>query len=135
MTPSGSMRGRVSRLLLVFYFVDVGLVLVVTPWTTFWDRNIFVESFPLVEALLTTSMARGGVSGLGVLNLGAGLADLSVLWRRGAPRSSLSSSAKVWTVPSTRSLRAPARPGEASVLAQAARAPRKTVAGGPPRRR
>ena len=47
----------------------------------------------------------------------------------------LSSSAKVLTVPSTRSLRAPAPSGEAGVLAQAATAPRKTVAGVRPRRR
>ena len=47
----------------------------------------------------------------------------------------MSSSAKVLTVPSTRSLRAPAPSGEAGVLAQAATAPRKTVAGVRPRRR
>ena len=45
------------------------------------------------------------------------------------------SSAKVLTVPSTRSLRAPAPSGEAGVLAQAATAPRTTVAGVRPRRR
>ncbi len=78
------MRGRVGHLLRVMYFVAVGLVLLVAPWTTFWDRNVFVESYPLAEALLTTSIARGGVSGLGILNLGAGLADLSALRWRGA---------------------------------------------------
>ncbi len=83
--PRGSMRGRVSRLLVIVYFVAVGLVLLVVPWTTFWDRNVFVASSSLAEALLTTPLARGGVSGLGVLNLGAGLADLSLLWGRGAP--------------------------------------------------
>lgn len=83
--PRGSMRGRVSRLLVVVYFVAVGLVLLVVPWTTFWDRNVFVASSSLAEALLMTPLARGGVSGLGVLNLGAGLADLSLLWGRGAP--------------------------------------------------
>ena len=78
------MRGRVSHLLRVTYFVAVGLVLLVAPWTTFWDHNVFVESYPLAEALLTTSIARGCVSGLGMLNLGAGLADVSALWWRGS---------------------------------------------------
>ena len=48
---------------------------------------------------------------------------------------SLSSSVKVLTVLSTRSLRAPAPSGEAGVLGHAATAPRKTVAGVRPRRR
>ena len=80
------MRGRLSRVLLVMYFVEVGLVLLVAPWTTFWDRNLFVESYPLAEALLTTPVARGGVSGLGLLNLGVGLADLSALRGQDARR-------------------------------------------------
>ena len=55
--------------------------------------------------------------------------------QRSVSDTRVSSSAKVLTVPSTRSLRAPAPSGEAGVLAQAATAPRKTVAGVRPRRR
>ena len=41
------------------------------PWSTFWERNYFVEWSPVVEALLTSNYIRGAISGLGVVNIGA----------------------------------------------------------------
>ena len=85
--PEGSAtrRATVSRYLFLIYFFEVGLVLIVAPWTPFWDRNLFVESGPLVERLLTAHVARGGVSGVGVLNLAAALAEVGVLIGRTHP--------------------------------------------------
>ena len=78
--------------LITVYFVEVGLILVVAPWTTFWDRNYFVESFPFLEAILTSHVGRGGVTGVGLVSLGAALADVAfairwlvALWRSPAP--------------------------------------------------
>ena len=76
------MGGTLSRYLFVVYFVEVGFVLIVVPWTTFWDQNIFVESFPVAETMLTTHVVRGVVSGVGVINIGAALADLFSLLGR-----------------------------------------------------
>lgn len=77
------MRERFSRSLLIVYFLEVGLVLLVAPWTTFWDRNFFIEAHPLAEAFLTTHAVRGGISGVGLLNLGAGVVELArlLVWR------------------------------------------------------
>ena len=58
--------------LITVYFVEVGLVLVVAPWTTFWDRNYFVESFPFLETILTSHVVRGGVTGVGACQPGRG---------------------------------------------------------------
>ena len=80
------MRERFSRSLLVVYFLEVGLVLLVAPWTTFWDRNFFVEANPLAETVLTMHAVRGGVSGVGLLNLGAGVVELVRLLFRREPR-------------------------------------------------
>jgi hypothetical protein len=55
----------------------VGLLLVVLPWSGFWERNYFALLWPDLQALLTNNFVRGGVSGLGVLNLAAGLAELA----------------------------------------------------------
>ena len=81
------MRERFSRSLLIVYFLEVGLVLLVAPWTNFWDRNFFVEAYPLAEAVLTMHAVRGGVSGVGLLNLGAGVVEFSRLLGRREPRA------------------------------------------------
>ena len=70
-----------ARLLLVVYFVEVGLVLTVAPWSSFWDRNFFAEVFPLIGGFLEDNFVRGAVSGIGVVNLGAGMADLGAIFR------------------------------------------------------
>ena len=68
-----------SRLLLIAVFLEVGAVLVIVPWTSYWDRNYFAESMPLVEAIATNLFVRGAISGLGVVNLAAGLVELTSL--------------------------------------------------------
>ena len=75
--PKGDDIGRLNRVLVIVYFVEVGLVLIVAPWTRFWDRNYFVESLPFLAPLLTSHVLRGAVSGLGIVSLGAAAVDVS----------------------------------------------------------
>ena len=65
-----------KRLLLVAFFFEIGFVLIVVPWSAFWDRNYFAQLAPPLEALITNNFFRGAVSGLGVINVLAGLAEL-----------------------------------------------------------
>ncbi len=77
------------RLLYAAYFLEVGLLLVVLPWTTFWDRNYLFDLVPLIDQALQSSYARGAVSGLGLLNIGLGLMEVSsavTSWLDGARR-------------------------------------------------
>jgi xanthine/uracil permease len=69
----------VNRLLLIAVFLEVGVVLLVVPWSRFWDRNYFAESLPLVQAVISNGFVRGAISGLGLLNLLAGLMELMSL--------------------------------------------------------
>jgi hypothetical protein len=69
-----------SRLLYLAYFVEVGLLLLVVPWTPFWERNYFAQLWPGVEPLLRNNMVRGAVSGLGVVNLWAAMSELAGLF-------------------------------------------------------
>lgn len=46
------------------------------PWSGFWDRNFFAETVPALEALLASPFARGAVSGVGLVTLLAGLAEI-----------------------------------------------------------
>ena len=70
------------RLILIVFYVEVGLVLAVVPWSAYWERNYFAQMSPAVNALVTNNYIRGGVTGLGAVNLFAALADLAVLVRR-----------------------------------------------------
>ena len=46
------------------------------PWSSFWGRNYFVEHWPALRPWIANDFVRGGVSGLGIVNLVAGIADL-----------------------------------------------------------
>jgi hypothetical protein len=66
--------------LFVALFIEVGLLLIVLPWSTFWERNYFGAIWPGLQPILTNDFVRGAVSGLGVLNLLAGLSELAPLF-------------------------------------------------------
>jgi hypothetical protein len=66
----------VTRLLLVAFFLEVGLVLIVAPWSSWWDRNYFAQMIPGVHAIITNNFVRGAVSGLGVVNVAAAVTEL-----------------------------------------------------------
>ena len=70
------MRSRLIDVLLVVYFAEVGVVLVVAPWTTYWDRNYFVEALPVLQPLLASHVARGATAGVGLISLVAALTEL-----------------------------------------------------------
>jgi hypothetical protein len=72
-----------KRLLLVAYFLEVGLLLVLVPWSGFWDHNYFAITFPVLHDVLRNNYVRGGVSGVGIVNLLIGFEELAaVLWAR-----------------------------------------------------
>ncbi len=54
-------------------------------WPAFWEHNYFALAWPPLRTLLSNNFVRGAVSGLGVVNLFAGFADLAYL--SSAPRA------------------------------------------------
>jgi hypothetical protein len=66
------------------------LILIVAPWSTFWERNFFAEALPVVDSLLSSPYARGAVSGVGFVTVLAGLAELGSAFaaRRQSPAAS-----------------------------------------------
>ncbi len=76
-----------KRLMGVALSIEIGLVLVVIPWSVFWERNYFAQLVPPLHSLITNHFVRGAVSGIGLVNLAVGLAELvSILAGRAAPR-------------------------------------------------
>jgi hypothetical protein len=67
-------------LLLAALFVEVGFVLLIVPWSVLWDRNYFLELFPQLQAFATSNYVRGAVSGLGAVNVCAGIGELVALF-------------------------------------------------------
>jgi hypothetical protein len=77
----------VKRLLLVAFFFEIGFVLIVIPWSAFWDRNYFAQVAPALGTLMRNHFFRGAVSGIGLINVLAGLAELiSLVLARSADR-------------------------------------------------
>jgi hypothetical protein len=67
-------------LVFVAFFVEVGLLLVVLPWSAFWQQNYFVEAWPVLKPIIMNNFVRGAVTGLGFVNLAAGFADLTLVF-------------------------------------------------------
>ena len=65
-----------KRLFIVAFFFEFGIALLVVPWSSFWDRNYFAESVPLIHTIIRNNFVRGAVSGLGLVNLASGLVEL-----------------------------------------------------------
>jgi hypothetical protein len=77
----------VKRLLFVAFFLEIGFVLIVIPWSAFWDRNYFAQLVPPLQELITNNFVRGAVSGLGLINVAVGVAELvSILMARASER-------------------------------------------------
>ena len=78
---------------LVSLFLPMGLLLLVMPWSVFWDRNYFAQAIPAVQAFVGNNYVRGAVSGLGLVNLYLGLAEIvKAIVARPSPPSSLNAS-------------------------------------------
>ena len=68
-----------KRALSVAFFFEFGFALVIVPWSAFWDRNYFADMVPLLHQVITNNFVRGAVSGLGLVNLCAGLGEVAGL--------------------------------------------------------
>ena len=64
--------------------LETGLLLVLIPWSAFWERNYFFEWSSVLSGLMTSNYTRGAISGLGFINVWAALAELADLF--GSPR-------------------------------------------------
>lgn len=70
------------RLLIIALLIELGLLLIVVPWSAYWERNYFAQVSPLVQAVVTNNFVRGAITGLGAVNVIAALTDLAALVRR-----------------------------------------------------
>jgi hypothetical protein len=69
------MKERIGALIYLFYLFEVGLFLLLVPWSSLWEGNYFVTEIPLLRDLFLNPFTRGAVSGVGFLHLLAGVVD------------------------------------------------------------
>jgi hypothetical protein len=59
---------RVFRVLFLLVWLEIGLLLILVPWSTYWDANYFLNRFPSLIPYLLNPYVRGAISGLGLLD-------------------------------------------------------------------
>jgi hypothetical protein len=67
---------RLSVVVLVVFRFYIGVLLVLLPWSHYWQDNDFLMSAPALAALMNSSVTRGVVSGLGILDFWIGISEL-----------------------------------------------------------
>jgi hypothetical protein len=73
---------RLDLFVRVIVRLYLGLVIVVLPWMHFWDDNRLFALVPHLAPLLLNGVARGVVSGLGLLNIWIAIHD-AIHYREG----------------------------------------------------
>jgi hypothetical protein len=59
----------VATFLSVLSSLLVGVILVIAPWTSWWESNYLLLPYPMARAVLLNAFARGMVTGLGLVNI------------------------------------------------------------------
>ena len=60
---------KVSAVLFITFCLEIGVFLLVFPWTEYWDANYFSALLPAWQPYWDNMYVRGAISGLGVVNL------------------------------------------------------------------
>jgi len=61
---------RLLLFTLVLFCFELGVFLVVLPWTGVWERNFFLFRYPELTELLLDFRLQGSISGLGLVDIG-----------------------------------------------------------------
>ena len=65
----------------ITFCAEVGLFLLIFPWTDAWENNFFSNLIAVLEPVWNNMYFRGAISGLGVVNLYISIAEIIRLRR------------------------------------------------------
>jgi hypothetical protein len=60
---------RLLRVVLLLLWLELGLMLILIPWSDMWDINYFLYQYPALALIIKNAYVRGAVSGLGLMNV------------------------------------------------------------------
>lgn len=63
------MMNRILRVLIVLLWLELGLILILVPWSDVWEVNYFLYQYPELGFFMKNPFLRGAVSGLGLVNV------------------------------------------------------------------
>ena len=63
------MLNRLLHVVLLLVWLELGLVLILVPWSEVWDINYFLYQYPSLGLLVKSPYLRGAISGLGLINV------------------------------------------------------------------
>ena len=66
---------RVFVVVYVLFCIELGLVLIVLPWTRFWFSDGWTSQWVWFQNLVQLGFVRGAVSGLGLLDIWLGVVE------------------------------------------------------------
>jgi hypothetical protein len=76
------MSAKITVIVYILICFEVGILLLILPWTQYWEDNVFLYfitdrlNAQWIPAFLTSGYMRGAITGLGVLNILAGMRDI-----------------------------------------------------------
>jgi len=70
------MQDRQWFVLYVLVCLEVGIFLILVPWSAIWERNYFLQAYPMLGIIVLDPTFRGAVSGLGIANIYVVLLDV-----------------------------------------------------------
>ena len=68
---------RLLAIALILFCFEIGIFLVFAPWSALWENNFLLGYFPGLQTVILNNFFRGGVSGLGVVDVLIGLSELT----------------------------------------------------------
>ena len=57
------------RVVALLIWLELGLVLILVPWSEIWETNYFLYEYPALGFFLNNPFLRGAISGLGLINV------------------------------------------------------------------
>lgn len=60
---------RLYLIVFILFCLEVGLFLVLLPWSSLWERNYFLYRYPGLAPWFLSHYVRGAISGLGFADL------------------------------------------------------------------
>jgi hypothetical protein len=66
---------RIFLVIEVVIWIELGMILVVVPWTHAWSENSLILDYPRIRELLSMNFVRGAVTGIGLLDIWAGVSQ------------------------------------------------------------
>jgi hypothetical protein len=61
----------------ILYCLEVGIFLLFLPWMSLWDTNYIVYLYPKLRPIVANPYVKGGVLGLGIVNILIGIQEIA----------------------------------------------------------